>query len=89
MAISREDITSMSGTATETVVRMFSDFKDELLIEMKGRTITALESSRPKALGLCKKYPDLLSSYTSRLAVHQDVSLFFVWLEYVIDNQLV
>ncbi len=46
MAISREDIASMSGTATETVIRMLSDFKDELLIEMKGSTITVLDYDR-------------------------------------------
>lgn len=43
MAISRDDIASMSGTATETVIRMLSDFKDERLLEMKGSTITILE----------------------------------------------
>jgi CRP-like cAMP-binding protein/CheY-like chemotaxis protein len=42
MAISRDDIASMSGTATETVIRMLSDFKDERLLEMKGSTITIL-----------------------------------------------
>ena len=42
MAISRDDIASMSGTATETVIRMLSDFKDERLLEMKGSTITVL-----------------------------------------------
>lgn len=46
MAISREDLASMTGTATETVIRMLSDFKDELLIEMKGSTITVLEYER-------------------------------------------
>lgn len=42
MAISREDIAAMTGTATETVIRMLSDFKDEGLVEMKGSTITVL-----------------------------------------------
>ncbi|WP_342088748.1 response regulator [Dyadobacter sp. OTU695] len=42
MAISREDIASMAGTATETVIRMLSDFKDERLLELKGSTITIL-----------------------------------------------
>lgn len=43
MAISRDDIASMSATATETVIRVLSDFKGERLLEMKGSTITILE----------------------------------------------
>jgi len=43
MAISREDIASMVGTATETVIRTLSDFKEENLIEMKGSLITVLQ----------------------------------------------
>ena len=43
MAVSREDIAAMSGTATETAIRTLSDFKDESLLEMKGSTITILE----------------------------------------------
>jgi CRP/FNR family transcriptional regulator, polysaccharide utilization system transcription regulator len=42
MAITREDIASMVGTATETVIRTLSDFKDEKLVEMKGSLITVL-----------------------------------------------
>lgn len=40
MSISRDDIAAMAGTATETVIRTLSDFKDEDLIEMKGSMIT-------------------------------------------------
>ncbi|QRR00909.1 response regulator [Dyadobacter sandarakinus] len=43
MAITREDIASMVGTATETVIRTLSDFKDERLVDMKGSLITVLE----------------------------------------------
>jgi CRP-like cAMP-binding protein len=43
MAITREDIASMVGTATETVIRTLSDFKDEGMVEMKGSMITVLE----------------------------------------------
>jgi CRP/FNR family transcriptional regulator, polysaccharide utilization system transcription regulator len=43
MAITREDIASMVGTATETVIRTLSDFKDEKLVDMKGSLITVLE----------------------------------------------
>lgn len=43
MAITREDIASMVGTATETVIRTLSDFKDERLVDMKGSLITVLD----------------------------------------------
>ncbi|WP_291032096.1 response regulator [Dyadobacter sp. 50-39] len=46
MAISREDIASMTATATETVIRVLSDFKDERLVELKGSTITILDYDR-------------------------------------------
>jgi CRP/FNR family transcriptional regulator, polysaccharide utilization system transcription regulator len=42
MAILREDLASMVGTAKETVIRTLSDFRDENLIEMKGSKITIL-----------------------------------------------
>ena len=42
MAITREDIASLVGTATETVIRTLSDFKQEKLVEMKGSLITIL-----------------------------------------------
>jgi CRP-like cAMP-binding protein len=38
--ISREDLASIVGTATETVIRTLSDFKDEKLIEIHGSAIT-------------------------------------------------
>lgn len=40
MAIAREDLANIVGTATETVIRTLSDFKDEKLIEIKGSKIT-------------------------------------------------
>ncbi|WP_215233450.1 MULTISPECIES: response regulator [Dyadobacter] len=43
MSITREDIASIVGTATETVIRTLSDFKDEKLVDMKGSLITVLE----------------------------------------------
>ncbi|CAG5004250.1 Regulator of RpoS [Dyadobacter sp. CECT 9275] len=43
MSITREDIASMAGTATETVIRTLSDFKDEKLVDMKGSLITVME----------------------------------------------
>lgn len=40
MAISRDDIARIVGTATETVIRTLSDFKGENLIEIKNSSIT-------------------------------------------------
>ncbi len=40
MAISRDDLASMVGTTTESVIRTLSDFKEEGLIRIKGRNIT-------------------------------------------------
>lgn len=37
--ISREDIANIVGTATETTIRILSDFKNEKLIELTGKKI--------------------------------------------------
>ena len=39
MNISREDLANLAGTATETTIRMLSDFKEEGLVDIKGGTI--------------------------------------------------
>ncbi|MFM7218356.1 MAG: response regulator [Bacteroidota bacterium] len=44
--ISREDLASMVGTATESVIRTLSDFKDERLIEVKDRNIVITSADR-------------------------------------------
>lgn len=44
--ISREDLASMAGMATETVSRTLSDFKDEGIIEKKGSLIHILDFSK-------------------------------------------
>lgn len=44
--ISREDLASMAGMATETVSRTLSDFKDENIIEKKGSVIQILDSTK-------------------------------------------
>ena len=45
IAISRDDLASIVGTATESLIRTLSDFKEEKLVEIKGAhiTITNLE----------------------------------------------
>jgi len=44
--ITREDLASMAGMATETVSRTLSDFKDEGLIDKKGSTIHVLNPAK-------------------------------------------
>ena len=44
--ISRDELASMAGMATETVSRTLSDFKDEKLIEKKGSHIQILDINR-------------------------------------------
>lgn len=44
--VSREDLASMVGTATESVIRTLSDFKDEKLIEIKDRNIVISNTDR-------------------------------------------
>ena len=39
ISLSREDLAKMVGTATESVIRMLSDFKNEQLIEIKNKNI--------------------------------------------------
>jgi CRP-like cAMP-binding protein/ActR/RegA family two-component response regulator len=42
MNVSREDLANLVGTASETVIRTLSDFKDEKFIEVSGGKITIL-----------------------------------------------
>jgi CRP-like cAMP-binding protein len=44
--ISREEMASMAGMATETVSRTLSDFKEEGLIEKKGATINITDLNK-------------------------------------------
>ncbi len=47
IALSREDIANIVGTATETVIRLLSDFKSSNLISFEGKKIRVLD---PKGL---------------------------------------
>ncbi len=42
MKVSREDLASLVGTATETVIRTLSDFKEQKLVEISSGKITIL-----------------------------------------------
>ncbi len=46
LKISRDDLASMAGMATETVSRTLSDFKEEALIEKKGSQILILNAKK-------------------------------------------
>ena len=40
ISLPREDLANIVGTATETVIRLLSEFKEQKLISIKGRAIT-------------------------------------------------
>lgn len=40
ISLPREDLANMVGTATETVIRLLHDFKEEELVSIQGRSIT-------------------------------------------------
>ncbi|MEP6262701.1 MAG: Crp/Fnr family transcriptional regulator [Gillisia sp.] len=44
--LSREDLANILGTAVETLVRFLREFKDEKIIQTKGRTIFILNAKR-------------------------------------------
>ncbi|MBL0316510.1 MAG: response regulator [Flavobacteriales bacterium] len=46
MAIAREDLANMVGTATESLIRTLSDFRSEGIIEISGSTITVVNIAR-------------------------------------------
>jgi CRP-like cAMP-binding protein/CheY-like chemotaxis protein len=46
MKISREDLASIVGTATESLIRTLSDFKEEKLVEVKGSEIRILNDKK-------------------------------------------
>ena len=44
--VSREDLSNFVGTATETLIRLLSDLKNEGLVEIKGRKIKLLQRDK-------------------------------------------
>jgi len=44
--MSRSDLSSLVGTATETLIRTLSDFKEEGLVEVKGSTIKVINEEK-------------------------------------------
>ncbi len=50
MAFSREDLANIVGTATESLIRTISDFKDEKMIEVKEGKIFIIDEKKLKSL---------------------------------------
>ncbi len=50
ITISREDLASIVGTASETVIRTLSDFKEEQLITVSGSRITILNEAKLRSM---------------------------------------
>lgn len=50
MVISRSDLASMVGTATESVIRILSEFKEEELIKIEGSTIYVLQLDQLRSI---------------------------------------
>lgn len=48
--ITREDLSNFVGTATETVIRLLSEFKSDGLVNSKGRKITLLNIEKLKTI---------------------------------------
>ena len=46
ISISREDLAKIVGTASESVIRVLSDFKDEGLIEIESGKIKVLNRAK-------------------------------------------
>jgi CRP/FNR family transcriptional regulator len=44
--LSREDIANLVGTATETVIRLLSELKDEKTVALEGRSLAILNHKK-------------------------------------------
>ena len=49
--LTREEMANIVGTATESVIRLLSEFKAEKLIELNGRKIKILDNPELKLIG--------------------------------------
>lgn len=50
VTLPREDLANIVGTATETIIRILADFKDEQLIALEGKKIKILDPRKLKQL---------------------------------------
>ena len=46
ISITREELANLVGTATESVIRLLSEFKSDKLVELNGRKIKILNTKR-------------------------------------------
>lgn len=51
ISLSREEIANLVGTATESIIRLLSQFKNENLIEIHGRNIKLLNPTKLERIG--------------------------------------
>lgn len=51
ISLTREEMSNMVGTATESVIRLFTEFKNENIIELKGRKIKINKLDELKDIG--------------------------------------
>ena len=51
ISLTREEISNLIGTATESAIRLISEFKTDQLIEVEGRNIKILDHNRLRKLG--------------------------------------
>lgn len=51
IALTREELASIVGTATESVIRLLSEFKQDKLIELHGRKIKILDEAKLIKIG--------------------------------------
>lgn len=50
ISLTREELANIVGTATESVIRLLGEFKDERLIELSGRHIKLLDEKKLKKI---------------------------------------
>ena len=51
VSLTREEIANMVGTATESVIRLLSEFKEDNLVAIKGRKITIIDKASLVRIG--------------------------------------
>jgi CRP-like cAMP-binding protein len=51
VSLTREELANIVGTATESVIRLLSEFKQDGLIELKGRRIKLMDVPRLRKIG--------------------------------------
>jgi CRP/FNR family transcriptional regulator, polysaccharide utilization system transcription regulator len=51
ISLTREELANIVGTATESVIRLLSEFKGDKLIELNGRKIKILDSKTLRKVG--------------------------------------